>query len=80
MREQTIKKMLEAGFEPVNLKAGNVKIGDAIVSRNVMFGTLQTITKKTGRYGVRFDIDYSDEPLTYFTPIEFEAVFLVDKR
>jgi hypothetical protein len=80
MREQTIKKMLAEGFEPVNLKTGNVKIGDAIASRNVMFGTLQTITKKTGEYGVRFDEDYQDDELTYFTPTEFEEFFLVDKR
>ena len=80
MREQTIQKMLEAGFEPVNLKAGNIKIGDAIASRNVMFGTLQTITKLTGRYGVRYDADYPDDELTYFTPTEFEEFFLVDKR
>ena len=78
--KQTIERMLAEGFEPVNLKTGNVKIGDAIASRNVMFGTLQTITKKTGRYGVRYDADYSDDPLTYFTPVEFEQFFLVDKR
>jgi len=80
MREQTLEKMLFGGFEPVNLKAGNVKIGDAIASRNVMFGTLKTISKKTGEYGVRFDEDYRDDELTYFTPSEFEEFFLVDTR
>jgi hypothetical protein len=80
MREQTIKRMLAEGFKPVSLKPRNVKIGDAIASRNVMFGTLKTISKKTGKYGVRFDADYCDEPLTYFTPEQFEEFFLVDTR
>jgi hypothetical protein len=72
--------MLAEGFEPVNLKTGNVKTGDAIASRNVMFGILQTINKKTGEYGVRFDEDYQDDELTYYTTAEFEEFFLVDKR
>jgi len=80
MIEQTIKKLLSDGFEPINLKSKNVKIGDTIANRNVMFGTLQTISKKTGKYGVRFDIDYWGEPLTYFNPDQFEEFFLVDKR
>ena len=80
MREQTIKRMLAEGYEPVSIKTRNVKIGDAIASRNVMFGTLKTISKKTGEYGVRFDEDYRDDELTYFTPSEFEEFFLVDTR
>ena len=80
MREQTITLMLNEGFEPVNLKAGNVKVGSDIVGRNVMFGTLKTISKKTGKYGVRFDADYYDDPLTFFTPENFESFFLVDTR
>ena len=72
-------RLLEAGFESVNLKTGNVKPGDAVVNRNDMFGTLLKITKK-GNYVVRFDIDYDDDPPTKFSAAEFERLFLVDKR
>ena len=71
-------RLLEAGFETVDLKKGNVKPGDNIVNRNDMFGTLIKITKK-GNYVVRFDIDWDrpeDRP-TKFTADEFERLFLV---
>ena len=73
------KRLLEAGFVPVDLKAGNVQLGDNIANANMCFGTLEKITKK-GNYMVRFDMDYYDEPLTKFSPEEFERFFLVDKR
>ena len=74
-------RLLEAGFETVDLKKGNVKPGDNIVNRNDLFGTLLKITKK-GNYVVRFDIDWDrpeDKP-TKFTAVEFERFFLVDRR
>jgi hypothetical protein len=74
-------RLLEAGFETVDLKKGNVKPGDNIVNRNDVFGTLIKITKK-GNYVVRFDIDWDrpeDKP-TKFTATEFERFFLVDRR
>ena len=49
-------RLLAAGFEAVNLKAGNVKPGDNIVNRNDLFGTLLEITKQ-GDYVVQFDIE-----------------------
>jgi hypothetical protein len=73
------KRLLEAGFVPVDLKAGNVKVGDNISNRGMCFGTLKKITKK-GNYKVRFDMDYYGDPLTKFTPEHFERIFLVDKR
>ena len=73
------KRLLEAGFVPVYLKAGNVKVGDNIANHGMCFGTLKKITKK-GNYKVRFDMDYYGEPLTKFTPEDFERIFLVDKR
>jgi riboflavin synthase alpha subunit len=73
------KRLLEAGFVPVDLKAGNVKVGDNISNHGMCFGTLKKITKK-GNYKVRFDMDYYGEPLTKFTPEDFERIFLVDKR
>ena len=87
MREQTIEKMLNEGFEPVNLKAGNVQVGSAVVNRNVMFGTVKIIKDKISKfgvsiriYGIQFDEDYQDDPLTFFTANNFEEFFLVDKR
>jgi hypothetical protein len=72
-------RLLEDGFVPVNLKAGNVKPGDEVVNRNDMFGTLLKITKK-GNYVVRYDIDYADDKPTKYTAKEFERFFLVNKR
>jgi hypothetical protein len=72
-------RLLEDGFVPINLKAGNVKPGDEVVNRNDMFGTLLKITKK-GNYVVRYDIDYADDKPTKYTAQEFERFFLVDKR
>ncbi len=40
------KRLLEAGFVPVDLKAGNVKVGDNISNHGMCFGTLKKITKK----------------------------------
>jgi hypothetical protein len=74
-----MQKYLEAGFVPVNLTEGNVKVGDRVLSRRELFGTLVKITPK-GNYAVRFDVDYLGEPTTKFTPELFEEMFLVDKR
>jgi hypothetical protein len=74
-----IARLIEDGFVPVNLKAGNVKPGDEVVNRNDMFGTLLKITKK-GNYIVRYEIDYADEPASKYTAKEFERFFLVNKR
>jgi hypothetical protein len=73
------ERLLEDGFVPINLKAGNVKPGDEVVNRNDMFGTLLKITKK-GNYVVRYDIDYADDKPTKYTAQEFERFFLVNKR
>ena len=75
-----IRDLLEDGFTPVNLKAGNVKVGDSVANRNCMFGTLIKITKK-GNYVVRYNIDYiDDEKPSKYKPDAFERFFLVDKR
>ena len=74
-------RLLNGGWEAVNLKKGNVKVGDTIANRNDTFGTLIKITKK-GKYVVQFDIDWDrpeDAPVK-FTADEFESFFLVDKR
>jgi len=73
------ERLLKAGFVPVDLKAGNVNVGDNISNHGMCFVTLKKITKK-GNYKVRFDMDYYGEPLTKFTPEDFERIFLVDKR
>jgi hypothetical protein len=73
-----VRDLLEGGFTPVDLKAGNVKVGDNIVNHGMMFACLKKITKK-GNYKVRFDMDCYGEPLTKFTPEEFERIFLVNK-
>jgi len=74
------KRLLAGGWEAVNLKAGNVKVGDNIVNRNDLFGTLIKITG--GKYVVQFDIDWDrpEDAPTKFTADEFESFFLVDKR
>jgi len=74
-----IRDLLEDGFTPVNLKAGNVKVGDSVANRNCMFGTLIKITKK-GNYVVRYNIDYDDEKPSKYKPNAFQRFFLVDKR
>ena len=74
-----VRDLFEDGFTPVNLKAGNVKVGDNIANRNFMFGTLIKITKK-GNYVVRYNIDYDDEKPSKYKPDAFERFFLVDKR
>ena len=80
-------RLLADGFVPVNLKAGNVKQGDAVVNLNDMFGTVKIIKDKISKfgvsiriYGIQFDEDYHDDPLTFFTANNFEEFFLVDKR
>ena len=80
-------RLLADGFVPVDLKAGNVKQGDAVVNRNDMFGTVKIIKDKISKfgvsiriYGIQFDEDYQDDPLTFFTANNFEEFFLVDKR
>jgi len=82
-----IARLLEDGFVPVDLKAGNVQVGSAVVNRNVMFGTVKIIKDKISKfgvsiriYGIQFDEDYQDDPLTFFTANNFEEFFLVDKR
>ena len=74
-----VRDLLEDGFTPVNLKAGNVKVGDNIANRNFMFGTLIKITKK-GNYVVRYNMDYDGEKPSKYNPDAFEIFFLVDKR
>ena len=73
-----VRDLLEEGFTPVNLKTGNVKIGDSVANRNCMFGTLIKITKK-GNYVVRYSIDYDNEKPSKYKPDSFERFFLVDK-
>ena len=72
-------RLLEDGFEAVDLKTGNVKPGDNIANRNDMFGTLIEITKK-GNYVVRYDVDRDGELASKYTADEFERFFLVDRR
>jgi len=75
-----IARLIDGGWETVDLKRRNVKPGDNIVNRNGMFGTLIKITG--GKYVVQFDIDWDrpeDKPVK-FTADEFESFFLVDKR
>jgi hypothetical protein len=70
--------LLQKGFQAVDLKAGNVKVGDSIVNRNDFFGELIEITKKG--YVVRYDADWAGEPPSVYTAEVFERFFLVDKR
>jgi len=76
-----IARLIDGGWETVDLKRRNVKPGDNIVNRNGVFGTLIKITKKD-KYVVQFDIDWDrdeDKPVKY-TADEFERFFLVNKR
>jgi hypothetical protein len=72
------ERLIAGGFVPVDLKAGNVKVGDNIANNNMIFGELIKITKK-GNYVVRFDMDYADEKPSKFPPEVFERFFLVNK-
>ena len=72
------ERLIEGGYVPIDLKAGNVKVGDSIANNNMIFGELIKITKK-GNYVVRFDMDYADEKPSKFPPVEFERFFLVNK-
>ena len=71
--------LIKDGWVPVDLKAGNVNVGDSIANSNMFFARLKNITKK-GNYMVRFDMDYYGEPMTRFTPEQFERIFLVKKK
>jgi len=80
-------RLLADGFVPVNLKAGNVQVGDAVVNGNGTFGTVKIIKDKISKfgvsiriYGIQFDEDDEMYPLTFFTANNFEEFFLVDKR
>ena len=70
------ERLIEGGWVPVDLKAGNVKVGDAIANSNMIFGELIKITKK-GNYKVQFDMDYPGDKPCKFTAERFEAFFLV---
>ena len=73
------ERLINGGFVPVDLKAGNVKVGDRIANNNMCFGELIKITKK-GNYVVQFDMDYAGDPPMKFDAEKFERFFLVDKR
>lgn len=73
------ERLIEEGFIPVDLKSGNVKVGDRITNDNMIFGELVSITN-LGNYMVRFDMDYMGEKPTRFEAEIFEKFFLVDKR
>lgn len=75
--ENLIKRLIVDGYVPVNIKENNVQIKDNVVNRNGLFGTLKKVNKKG--YGIRYDVDYAGESLTYFTAKGFEQSFLVDK-
>jgi hypothetical protein len=72
------ERLIEGGYIPVDLKAGNVKVGDSIANSNMAFGELVKITKK-GNYKVQFDMDRPGEKPIKFTAEEFERFFLVKK-
>ena len=72
------ERLIEGGYVPVDLKAGNVKVGDSIANSNMVFGELVKITKK-GNYKVQFDMDRPGEKPIKFTAEEFEGFFLVKK-
>ena len=72
------ERLIAGGYVPVDLKAGNVKVGDSIANANMVFGELIKITKK-GNYKVQFDMDYPGEKPCKFTAERFEEFFLVKK-
>ncbi len=73
------ERLIEGGYVPVNLTAGNVTVGDEVATASMLFGELVEITKN-GEYKVQFDADESgDEAMTY-SAADFESFFLVDKR
>ena len=76
---EILEKLLENGFEAVDLKKGNVKVGDDVANRNGIFGRLKNITKR-GNYMVQFDMDETWDPAIRFKPEQFEQFFLVDTR
>ena len=76
---EILEKLLENGFEAVDLKKGNVKVGDDVANRNGIFGRLKNITKR-GNYMVQFDMDETWDAATRFSAEQFEQFFLVDTR
>ena len=76
---EILEKLLENGFEVVDLKKGNVKVGDDVANHYGIFGKLKKITKK-GNYMVQFNMDETWEPATRFSAEQFEQFFLVDTR
>ena len=70
------ERLIQGGFVPVDLKAGNVKVGDSIANNNMCFGELIKITKK-GNYKVQFDMDYPGDKPIKFDAETFERFFLV---
>ena len=70
---------LEEGWERVNLEKPNFGPGTNIVSGKGLFGTLASITP-SGKYSVRYDVDYAGEPRTYFSKESFAEFFLIDAR
>jgi hypothetical protein len=72
------ERLIAGGWVPVDLKAGNVKVGDSIANSNMVFGELIKITKK-GNYKVQFDMDRPGEKPYKFTAERFEEFFLVKK-
>jgi hypothetical protein len=70
------ERLIEGGYVPVSLEAGNVQVGDSIANNNMYFGELIKITKK-GNYVVQFDMDHADDKPTKFKPEVFERFFLV---
>jgi hypothetical protein len=73
------ERLIKGGYVPVDLKAGNVKVGDSIANNNMCFGVLVKITKK-GNYKVQFDMDYPGDKPIKFDAEKFERFFLVNKR
>ena len=70
------ERLIAGGYVPVDLKAGNVKVGDSIANNNMIFGELVKITKK-GNYKVQFDMDYPGDKPIKFDAEKFERFFLV---
>ena len=77
---KTFDQILDEDYTPVNLKTNNVKVGDNILNFSGLYGTLAKISPKGKSYGVQFDMDYLDEPLTYFTASGFESSFHVKRK
>jgi hypothetical protein len=77
---KTFEEIINEDYIQINLKENNVKVGDNLLNISGLYASLAKISPKGRSYGVRFDIDYPDEPLMYFTPTAFESSFRVDRR